>query len=89
VKELAGIDASEGLHASDRLRAHDLRAGLATAMANAGENAFTIQGQLGHRNIKTTMRYVRQSVADVRAAVDRTAERRRAVNGTASREGVA
>lgn len=86
VKELAGIDAGEGLHPDDTLRAHDLRAGLATAMANTGENAFAIQRQLGHRNIKTTMRYVRQSVADVQAAVDRTAERRRATNGAGGAE---
>lgn len=86
VKELAGIDAGEGLHRDDTLRAHDLRAGLATAMANAGENAFSIQRQLGHRNIKTTMRYVRQSITDVQAAVDRTAERRRAANGTNAEE---
>lgn len=81
VKALAEIDASEGLHRDDTLRAHDLRAGLATAMANAGENAFAIQRQLGHRNIKTTMRYVRQSITDVQAAVDRTAELRRKANG--------
>ncbi|MEX2081243.1 MAG: integrase family protein, partial [Dehalococcoidia bacterium] len=43
VKELAGIDAGKGLHRDDTLRAHDLRAGLATAMANVGENAFAIQ----------------------------------------------
>lgn len=82
VKELAGIDVTKGLHKDDTLRAHDLRAGLATSMANVGENAFAIQRQLGHRNIKTTMRYVRQSITDVQAAVDRLAEHRRnAANG--------
>lgn len=82
VKELAGIDTTKGLHKDDTLRAHDLRAGLATSMANVGENAFAIQRQLGHRNIKTTMRYVRQSITDVQAAVDRLAEHRRtATNG--------
>lgn len=84
VKELAGID-GPGTHASDTLRVHDLRAGVATAMANAGENAYTIARQLGHRNIKTTERYVRQSVEDVRAAMDRVSRGRGRGRGSGGR----
>jgi integrase len=72
VLELAGIDHRDGTWV------HDLRANLATRMAKGGENAFTIQRQLGHRKIETTLRYVRLDPEDVRAAVERTARSIRA-----------
>lgn len=84
VKELAGIDTGE-VDAKDRLRVHDLRAAFATAMANAGLEAFDVRDQLGHRNIKTTMRYVRRSSRDKIRSVDRLSKHRR----TASAEEVA
>lgn len=79
VKELAGIDTGE-VDAKDRLRVHDLRAAFATAMANAGLPAFDVRDQLGHRNIKTTMRYVRRSEEDKIRSVDRLSEHRRATS---------
>jgi integrase len=61
----AGID-----HRSIRL--HDLRATFATIMAEQNENIQSIAGQLGHKSIATTQRYVRMAQKSVRLAVDRT-----------------
>jgi len=48
---------------------HDLRHGCATILAEAGANPFEIMEILGHRNIETTMGYVRHAGAGRLAAV--------------------
>lgn len=68
VKELAGIEETE-----EGTRLHDLRANLATRMAESGENAFVIQRALGHRSIRTTERYARPGTKAIQAAIQRTA----------------
>jgi integrase len=88
VKELAGIDAGT-LEPEDRLRVHDLRGAFATAMAADGANFKDIQESLGHRNPKTTLRYIRRDVRDRAAAVDRMAAKRRERLGLVVEEGVA
>lgn len=72
VKELAGIEETD-----EGTRLHDLRANLATRMAESGENAFVIQRALGHRSIRTTERYARPGTEAVRAAIQRTAGKMR------------
>ena len=65
VLELAAIDPKT-------IRVHDLRATFATLMAENNENIQAIAGQLGHRDIATTQRYVRLAQKAVAQAVDRT-----------------
>jgi site-specific recombinase XerD len=38
---------------------HDLRASFCTRLAIAGYDAFTIKALMGHRDMKTTERYIR------------------------------
>jgi integrase len=38
---------------------HDLRATFCTRLAIAGYDAFTIKALMGHRDMKTTERYIR------------------------------
>jgi integrase len=66
VLEHAGIDKST-------IRIHDLRATLATMMAENGETLEAIARQMGHRSYQTTRRYMRLGQEAVRSAVDRTA----------------
>lgn len=61
----AGIDKST-------IRLHDLRATLATMMAENGETLEAIARQMGHRSYQTTRRYMRLGQEAVRSAVDRT-----------------
>src|SRR6476469_7895982 len=42
-----------------QIRRHDLRATFCTRLALAGYDAFTIKALMGHRDIKTTERYIR------------------------------
>jgi integrase len=66
ILEIAGIDRGT-------IRIHDLRATFATIMAEENENIQVIAGQLGHKSIATTQRYVRLAQRAVGSAVDRTA----------------
>lgn len=76
IKELAGIDLGV-LKPKDRLRCHDLRAAFCTAMADDGATMKDIQESVGHRNPKTTLRYIRRSAAQRAQAVERMSEARR------------
>jgi integrase len=51
-------------------RFHDLRHTAATRAQGAVGNLKTVQRMLGHKDIKTTLRYIRSDVADVRAAME-------------------
>ena len=59
---LAGVD-------SDDFGGHSLRSGIATAMAEAGQEAYLIKEQLRHKNLSTTMRYIQASNAKQADAV--------------------
>lgn len=52
--QIAGID-------PDDFGGHSLRSGIATAMAEAGQEAYLIKEQLRHKNLSTTMRYIQAS----------------------------
>ena len=41
---------------------HDLRATFCTRLALAGYDAFTIKALMGHREMKTTERYIRAPI---------------------------
>lgn len=56
------------------VRMHDLRATLATLMAENGETLEAIARQMGHRSYQTTRRYMRLGQNAVRSAVDRTTQ---------------
>ena len=62
----SGVEQSTG-----RLRMHDLRHTLATNMARAGESIRVIQKQLGHSDIKTTVRYLHAQRSDLHSARNR------------------
>ena len=49
---------------------HDLRATFGTRLGEAGFDAFTIAGLLGHTNVRTTQRYVRATERNKREAVE-------------------
>jgi integrase len=49
---------------------HDLRHTAATRAQRAVGNFKTVQCMLGHKDFKTTLRYIRSDVADVRAAME-------------------
>jgi integrase len=51
-------------------RFHDLRHTAATRALHAHKNLKTVQRMLGHKDIKTTLRYTRSDVADVRSAME-------------------
>ena len=51
-------------------RFHDLRHTAGTRTQRAVGNLITVQHMLGHKDIKTTLRYLRSDVADVRAAME-------------------
>jgi len=53
-------------------RFHDLRHTAATRTLNAHKNLSTVKRFLGHKDIKTTMRYTRTELEDVRAAMEET-----------------
>jgi integrase len=59
---LAGVD-------PDDFAGHSLRSGIATAMAEAGQEAYLIKEQLRHKNLSTTMRYIQASNAKQADAV--------------------
>ena len=48
---------------------HSLRSGIATSMAEAGQEAYLIKEQLRHKNLSTTMRYIQGSNAKQADAV--------------------
>jgi len=54
----------------ENFRFHDLRHTAATRTQRAVGNLKTVQRMLGHKDIKTTLRYIRSDVADVRAAME-------------------
>ena len=49
---------------------HDLRATFGTRLGEAGYDAFTIAALMGHSQIQTTVRYVRATERNKRAAVE-------------------
>lgn len=55
-------------------RFHDLRHTAATRALRAHRNLRTIQRMLGHKDIATTLRYVRSDVDDVRSAMEAVEE---------------
>jgi integrase len=60
-----------------RIRLHDLRHTAATLAGSADESILFVQAQLGHANVRTTMRYVHPDAAAYRAAAARVAAYRR------------
>ncbi|HEY2961105.1 MAG TPA: tyrosine-type recombinase/integrase [Pyrinomonadaceae bacterium] len=48
---------------------HDLRATFGMRLGEAGFDAFTIMALMGHRNVRTTQRYVRATERNKREAV--------------------
>ena len=54
----------------ENFRFHDLRHTAGTRAQRAIGNLKTVQRMLGHKDIKTTLRYIRSDVADVRAAME-------------------
>ena len=52
------------------LRWHDLRATFGTRLSEAGYDAFTIAHLMGHSDIRMTVRYVRDTERNKRAAVE-------------------
>ena len=68
-------------------RFHDLRHTAATrALAGAGGNLKVVQRLLGHADVKTTLRYLRASVDDVRAALDATQSASRTTEKTPEKD---
>ena len=57
----------------DGVRLHDLRHSFASVAASAGDSLLLIGAILGHRDSKTTQRYVHLSNDPVKAVADRTA----------------
>ena len=51
-------------------RYHDLRHSAGTRALRAYRNLKAVQRMLGHNDIKTTLRYTRSDVEDVRAAME-------------------
>ena len=51
-------------------RFHDLRHTAATGLQHAVGNVKTVQRLLGHKDTKTTLRYIRSDIADVRAGME-------------------
>lgn len=60
--QIAGVD-------PDDFGGHSLRSGIATAMAESGQEAYLIKEQLRHKNLSTTMRYIQASNAKQADAV--------------------
>lgn len=67
VLALAGIE-------KGTFRIHDIRATFATMMAKNRETMEAIAGQLGHRDLSTTKRYIELAKRDVSDAVGRTTD---------------
>lgn len=55
----------------DRYTSHSFRQGLITEMATKGINTKIIKEYIGHSDIKTTLRYVKPSKVDIKAALVR------------------
>src|SRR5262249_50835047 len=58
-----------GKNSPDNLRVHDLRHTAATRALGKCGNLKTVQTMLGHENIRTTARYAKTYIEDVRAAM--------------------
>lgn len=54
----------------ENFRFHDLRHTAATRAQRAVGNLKTVQRMLGHKDIRTTLRYIRSDVTDVRTAME-------------------
>ena len=55
----------------DRLSPHMLRHSFAVALLKQGENVFTVQQLLSHRNIRTTEKYLHLNNEDLKTAVNK------------------
>ena len=55
----------------DRLSPHMLRHSFAVALLKQGENVFTVQQLLAHRNIRTTEKYLHLNNEDLKTAVNK------------------
>jgi len=60
----------EGIPGVDKIRIHDLRHTVATKLARAGKDAKFIAQMLGHRDVKTTYRYIHHSDEDLKKGAE-------------------
>ena len=63
----AGLDGTPGV---DKIRIHDLRHTVATKLARAGKDAKFIAQMLGHRDVKTTYRYIHHDDDDLKEGAE-------------------
>lgn len=57
----------------EQMGCHALRAGFATTKHAQGESLKTIQKSLGHANLETTLRYIKDSQSEINASMKRVA----------------
>ena len=67
VLKKAGLDGKPGV---DKIRIHDLRHTVATKLARAGKDAKFIAQMLGHRDVKTTYRYIHHNDDDLKEGAE-------------------
>jgi len=67
VLKKAGLDGTPGV---DKIRIHDLRHNVATKLARAGKDAKFIAQMLGHRDVKTTYRYIHHDDEDLKEGAE-------------------
>jgi len=67
VLKKAGLDGTPGV---DKIRIHDLRHTVATKLARAGKDAKFIAQMLGHRDVKTTYRYIHHNDEDLKEGAE-------------------
>jgi len=63
----AGLEGTPGV---DKIRIHDLRHTVATKLARAGKDAKFIAQMLGHRDVKTTYRYIHHDDEDLKEGAE-------------------
>ena len=62
--------ALDGIPGVDKIRVHDIRHTVATKLARAGKDAKFIAQMLGHRDVKTTYRYIHHSDEDLKEGAE-------------------